>query len=78
MAMTGLYATASYLAIQRKLEIGVAARYMQVFLYQVDARDPWTYVLVAVVLIVTRVGAAWLPAHRASHTDPAEALRVRW
>jgi ABC-type antimicrobial peptide transport system permease subunit len=113
VAMTGLYATAGYLAIQRKREIGVrmtlgavrgsiirlvimetclpvlvgtagglllaawAARYLQAFLHEVDARDPWTYVLVAAVLIVTSVGAAWLPAHRASRTDPAEALRAR-
>jgi putative ABC transport system permease protein len=114
VAMTGLYATAGYLAIQRKKEIGVrltlgavrgsiirlvvmetclpvvagtaaglllaawAARYVQVFLYEVDARDPWTYLLVAVVLIVTSVGAAWLPAYRASRADPAETLRANW
>ena len=54
-----------------------AARYLQAFLHGVDARDPWTYVLVAAVLIVTSVGAAWLPAHRASRTDPAEALRAK-
>ncbi|MBI4473740.1 MAG: ABC transporter permease [Acidobacteria bacterium] len=113
VAMTGLYATAGYLAIQRKREIGVrmtlgavrgsivrlvimetclpvfvgtvgglvlaawAARYIQAFLHNVDARDPWTYVLVAAVLIVTSIGAAWLPAHRASRTDPAEALRAK-
>jgi ABC-type transport system, involved in lipoprotein release, permease component len=113
VAMTGLYATAGYLAIQRKQEIGVrmtlgavrgsiirlvimetclpvvvgtacglllavwAARYMQTFLHNVDARDPWTYLLVAGVLIGTSVGAAWLPAHRASRTDPAESLRAK-
>jgi len=113
VAMTGRYATAGYLAIQRKQEIGVrmtlgavrgsiirlvimetclpvvvgtagglllaawAARYVQTFLHNVDARDPWTYLLVAGVLVGTSVGAAWLPAHRASRTDPAEALRAK-
>jgi predicted permease len=113
VAMTGLYATAGYLAIQRKQEIGVrmtlgavrgsiirlvimetclpvfvgtaggllfavwVAQYVQTFLHNIDARDPWTYLLVAAVLIGTSVGAAWLPAHRASRTDPAEALRAR-
>jgi ABC-type lipoprotein release transport system permease subunit len=50
---------------------------MQTFLHNVDARDPWTYLLVAGVLIGTSVGAAWLPAHRASRTDPAESLRAK-
>jgi putative ABC transport system permease protein len=113
VAMTGLYATAGYLAIQRKREIGVrmtlgavrasiirlvvmetclpvivgtagglllaawAARYMQAFLHQIDARDPWTYALVAAVLIVTSVAAAWLPAYRAARTNPADTLRSR-
>lgn len=113
VAMTGLYATAGYLAIQRRREIGVrmtlgavrgsiirlivmetclpvlvgtvggilltawAARYVQAFLHGVDARDPLTYVLVAAVLVLSSVGAAALPAWRASRTDPAEALRAK-
>ena len=45
--------------------------------HDVDARDPWTYVLVAAVLIGTNLAAAWLPAHRASRISPAEALRAK-
>src|SRR5262249_28068024 len=111
LATTGLYATASYLAIQRKREIAVrmslgavrgaiirllivqtclpvfvgtvagllfaasAARYVQVFLHDVNARDPLTYVLVATVLVATSIVATWLPAWHASRTDPAAALR---
>ncbi len=51
------------------------AKFLQSFLYRVDARDPMTYVLVALVLIVTATVAAWLPACRAARTDPAVVLR---
>jgi predicted permease len=53
-----------------------AAQYLQSFLFEVDARDPWTYTLVALVLVATAVVAAWLPARRASRTDPASVLRA--
>lgn len=52
------------------------AKFLQSFLYQVDARDPVTYVLVALVLIATATVAAWLPARRAARTDPATVLRA--
>jgi putative ABC transport system permease protein len=52
------------------------AKFLQSFLYQVDARDPVTYVLVALVLIATAIVAAWLPARRAARTDPATVLRA--
>jgi predicted permease len=53
-----------------------AAKFLQSFLYQVDARDPVTYVLVALALIATAIMAAWLPARRAARTDPATVLRA--
>jgi ABC-type antimicrobial peptide transport system permease subunit len=53
-----------------------AAQYLQSFLFEVDARDPWTYALVALVLVATAVVAAWLPARRAARTDPASVLRA--
>jgi putative ABC transport system permease protein len=49
---------------------------LQAFLHEVDARDPWTYALVAFVLVATAVVAAWLPARRAARTDPAAVLRA--
>lgn len=48
---------------------------LQVLLYRADARDPGTAVLVFAVLLVTAVVAAWIPARRASRTDPALVLR---
>ena len=52
-----------------------AGAFLQEFLHHVDARDPWTLAGVAVVLTITAILAAWLPAHRASRIDPAQVLR---
>lgn len=49
---------------------------MQRVLFGVPASDPLTYVLVALLLAATGAAAAWLPAYRASSTDPALALRA--
>ena len=51
-------------------------RAMQRVLFDVPASDPLTYVLVALLLAATGAMAAWLPAMRASGTDPAVALRA--
>ena len=51
-------------------------RTMQRVLFNVPASDPLTYALVAALLAVTGIAAAWLPAVRASGTDPAVALRA--
>jgi predicted permease len=53
-----------------------AAQFLQAYLFEVDARDPWTLTLVVGVLIATAVLAAWLPARRAARTDPASVLRT--
>ena len=54
-----------------------AAEFIQAFLYRVDARDPGTLAIVALVLLSSTGIAAWLPAHRAAHADPAAVLRVQ-
>lgn len=54
-----------------------AAKFLQSYLYQVDARDPWTMAIVALVLLVTAIAAAWIPARRAARTDPAVVLRAQ-
>ena len=54
-----------------------AAKFLQAFLTGVDARDPWTLLLVSVLLIGVAVAASWIPARRAAATDPAEALRAQ-
>jgi predicted permease len=45
-------------------------------LFGVTARDPLTFVVVAVVIAVVSLAASFLPARRAAHIDPLEALRT--
>jgi putative ABC transport system permease protein len=52
------------------------ARVMKTLLYEVSATDPWTLISVALVLAVSAVIAAWLPARRAMRVDPMVALRA--
>ena len=44
-------------------------------LYEVDVRDPATLVIAAVTVLSAALFAAYLPARRASRTDPATVLR---
>jgi predicted permease len=52
-----------------------AARFLQAFLFEVDARDPWTYSVALGVFAVTTVVAVWVPAGRAARTDPVSVLK---
>jgi hypothetical protein len=54
-----------------------AARFLQSFLYHVDARNPAELAVVAAVLLGVTVIAAWIPARRAARTDPATVLRAQ-
>jgi ABC-type antimicrobial peptide transport system permease subunit len=62
------------------LIIGLAAavfatKLLKDFLYRVNAVDPWTYVGVAVLLLVVGSVAALVPARRAAAVEPMQALR---
>ncbi len=52
-----------------------AARFVEVLLFDLEARDPVTFAVAAVVLVAVGVLAAWMPAHRAARLDPATVLR---
>lgn len=46
-----------------------------IFLYHVSRTDPFTYICAAALLASVALAASWVPARRASHLDPLEALR---
>lgn len=53
-----------------------ASRFIRSYLYGVKAHDAWTLAAVALVLLVAGAAAAYLPARRAAHVNPVEALRA--
>jgi ABC-type antimicrobial peptide transport system permease subunit len=53
----------------------VATRGLGALLYHVAPADPVTFIAVPLLLTLTGVAAAWLPALQASRADPAVALR---
>jgi predicted permease len=53
-----------------------AASLVQSLLYNVDARDPATFVVAVLLLLIAAAAAAWIPARRAARTDPATVLRA--
>ena len=51
------------------------SRPLQGVLFQVSARDPLTYAIVAGALLAVAVVASYVPARRAGLADPVELLR---
>jgi len=48
---------------------------MRHFVYGVTPHDPATIITVTVLLVAIGILACWLPARRAMHIDPIQALR---
>ncbi|MGB9121040.1 MAG: FtsX-like permease family protein, partial [Candidatus Angelobacter sp.] len=53
----------------------ILMRSLQSMLYEVGAADPLTFAVVALLLLVVALLAAYLPARRATKVDPNVALR---
>ena len=53
-----------------------AAPYASDLLFEVSPRDPAVFAVVAVSLIAVSAAASLIPALRATHVDPVEALRA--
>jgi putative ABC transport system permease protein len=62
------------IAIGLAVAVGLS-RVLSSLLFGVQATDPATFVGVALVLGVVALVASWIPAHRATHIDPVNALR---
>jgi len=75
LARAAVYMTAG-------LAIGLAggwtlSKFVQAFLFKMDAHDPVVYVSAAAVLAATGLLAALVPARRAARVDPVVALRAQ-
>ena len=60
--------------------IGIAGaialgRAAQSLLYELKGHDPLVFVLATIVLVLVALGAGYMPALKASRTDPMQALR---
>jgi ABC-type antimicrobial peptide transport system permease subunit len=54
---------------------GTMTRLLSTMIHGVTALDPLTYASVALLLLIVVLAASYLPAWRASRTDPVLALR---
>ena len=71
----GLRLTATGIAAGTVVAL-LATRAMVRLLFDVTPADPLTFVTVPLLLATSAIVATWIPARRASRTDPAETLRT--
>jgi ABC-type antimicrobial peptide transport system permease subunit len=75
-AVVGQAATLTGLGVAAGLGAAfVLTRFMATLVFGISARDPLTFVLVPVVLVLVAALAAIIPARRAGRVDPMDVLR---
>ncbi|GMV06788.1 MAG: hypothetical protein AMXMBFR53_30630 [Gemmatimonadota bacterium] len=70
--VTRMFVIGGIIGVAAALALGKAA---QSLLFGLEGNDPWVVVVVAVLLGGVALGAGYMPALRASRTDPMQALR---
>ena len=70
----GLLLAGTGVALGAVVSLAVS-RLLQSMLFGVTPRDPITFGVVTVLLVMVAVGASYIPARRATRIDPLEALR---
>jgi ABC-type antimicrobial peptide transport system permease subunit len=70
----GLLLTMAGVVVGGLAALGLS-RLLGYLLYQVSPRDPLTFVIAVMVMAIASVAACFLPAWRATRTDPVRALR---
>ena len=53
----------------------VLAGILESMLFNIEARDPVSFILGSILLAIVAVAACWIPARRATRVDPATVLR---
>jgi predicted permease len=71
----GLALTAGGVALGAAVALGLT-RLLGNLLYKVSPRDPWAFGSAFAVMTIAALAACFLPAWRATRTDPARALRA--
>ena len=70
----GLVLGAAGIAVGSVASLAVT-RYLETLMFGVTAHDPFTFGVVAVLLILVSMCASWIPSRRATRIDPLIALR---